>query len=197
MKNTSIIASLFSIVLGLSGLGQAWRVAARMWRAPLAVGEAILCVATFVWLGLMVAYARNALRQPEKVVDEFRHSIAGGTPALLGVSTFFIVQAMFTLFEQARGRGRGGRTRVACPIRPVVFRRVGKANAICWTTRRHFTFRPSRATSLALPPSQRWVVRNGAGSFLVRACFLTRHRTFDQSSPVARPAYCTGAKAVV
>jgi tellurite resistance protein len=95
VKNTSISASLFSIVLGLSGLGQAWRVAARMWHAPPAVGEAILCVATLVWFGLMVAYARHALRQPAKVVDEFRHPVAGGTPALLGVSTFLVVQAMF------------------------------------------------------------------------------------------------------
>jgi tellurite resistance protein len=94
VKNTSISASLFSIVLGLSGLGQSWRVAARMWHAPQGVGEAILLAATLVWFGLLVAYALHAVRQPAKVVEEFRHPVAGGTPALLGVSTFLIVQAV-------------------------------------------------------------------------------------------------------
>lgn len=66
-----------------------------MWHAPAVMGEAILFVATLVWFGLLIAYALHALLQPARVVDEFRHPVAGGTPALLGVSTFLVVQAVF------------------------------------------------------------------------------------------------------
>ncbi|SKC72791.1 tellurite resistance protein [Burkholderia sp. CF099] len=95
MKSTSISASLFSIVLGLSGLGQSWRVAARMWHVSATVGEAILLLATLVWCVLLIAYVLHALRNPAEVVDEFKHPVAGGTAALLGVSTLLIVQAVF------------------------------------------------------------------------------------------------------
>ena len=70
-------------MLGLSGLGQSWRVASRMWHVPAAVGEVILLLATLAWFGLLIAYALHALRHPAKVVDEFTHPVAGGTAALL------------------------------------------------------------------------------------------------------------------
>lgn len=88
-----IPASLFSVVLGLSGLGQAWRVAVRLWHAPPIVGEIVLLCATLVWLGLLLGYIAHAIRQPARTADEFRHPVVGGTPALLGISTMLICQA--------------------------------------------------------------------------------------------------------
>jgi tellurite resistance protein len=87
-------ASFFGMVLGLSGLGQAWRVAAKLWGMPGAVGEGLLVVAGLVWLTLLLNYAVQAVRHPGTVRDEFRHPVQGGTPALLGVSTLLIVLAV-------------------------------------------------------------------------------------------------------
>ncbi|WP_026972070.1 dicarboxylate transporter/tellurite-resistance protein TehA [Aliagarivorans marinus] len=87
-------ASYFGIVLGLSGLGQAWRVAHSLWGVPSAVAESLLALACLVWLMLLLTYVSRALRNPEAVKQEFQHPIQGGTPALLGVSTLLIVLAV-------------------------------------------------------------------------------------------------------
>lgn len=90
MKNISIPASFFGMVLGLSGLGQAWRVAGRLWNMPGAIGEGVLLVAGVVWLSLLVGYLWQALRHRERVRAEFLHPVQGGAPALLAVSTLLI-----------------------------------------------------------------------------------------------------------
>ena len=48
MKNTTLPASFFGIVLGLSGMGQAWRVAVPLWGMPHWIGEGVLLLATVV-----------------------------------------------------------------------------------------------------------------------------------------------------
>lgn len=87
-------ASFFGIVLGLAGLGQAWRLASRLWGLPAAVGESVLGIATLVWAGLLLNYAWQALRHRARIREEFLHPVQGGTPALLGVSTLLIVLAV-------------------------------------------------------------------------------------------------------
>ncbi|USD67233.1 dicarboxylate transporter/tellurite-resistance protein TehA [Vibrio sp. SCSIO 43136] len=94
MPNVNIPASYFGIVLGLSGLGQAWRVAVSLWQMPVWIGESLLAVATLVWLMLLVGYMVQAIKRPALVVEEFRHPVQGSTPALLGVSTLLIVLAV-------------------------------------------------------------------------------------------------------
>ncbi|CAG4894489.1 Tellurite resistance protein TehA [Paraburkholderia saeva] len=87
-------ASLFSVVLGLSGVGQSWRVSVKLWHMPAVIGETVLLSATAVWLALLIGYVVNAVRHPARVIGEFRHPVAGGTPALPGISTLLIVQAV-------------------------------------------------------------------------------------------------------
>lgn len=82
------------MVLGLSGLGQAWRVAARLWGLPLPVGEGVLLLATLVWAALLLGYVIQAIRHPGVVCREFLHPVQGGTPALLGISTLLIALAV-------------------------------------------------------------------------------------------------------
>lgn len=81
------------MVLGLSGLGQAWRVAARLWGLPAIIGEVLLLVASLVWLALLVSYLVQAVTRPDVTANEFRHPVQGSTPALLSVSTLLIVLA--------------------------------------------------------------------------------------------------------
>jgi tellurite resistance protein len=85
-----IPSSLFSVVLGLSGLGQAWRAAASLWHLPHLVSEFILFTAALVWLGLLTGYIFHAVRHPARTAEEFRNPVAGSTPALLGISTLLI-----------------------------------------------------------------------------------------------------------
>ncbi|UGA53381.1 dicarboxylate transporter/tellurite-resistance protein TehA [Vibrio sp. VB16] len=94
MSNTTLPASYFGIVLGLAGLGQAWRLAHPLWGFPVIIGESILAVATLVWLTLLIVYIAKAIRNPALISQEFRHPVQGGTPALIGVSTLLIVLAV-------------------------------------------------------------------------------------------------------
>lgn len=92
---TTIPASFFGMVLGLSGLGQAWRVAVKLWYMPEWIGESILVLASVVWLSLLVLYLRQAIQRPAQVRQEFLHPVQGSTPALLAVSTLLIGMAAF------------------------------------------------------------------------------------------------------
>jgi len=94
MPNTTIPASYFGIVLGLSGLGQAWRIAHSLWQLPSFIGEILLGIAVMVWLILLIAYIVQAVRHPAVVAQEFRHPVQGSTPALLGISTLLVVLAV-------------------------------------------------------------------------------------------------------
>ncbi|MEM5388734.1 dicarboxylate transporter/tellurite-resistance protein TehA [Paraburkholderia phymatum] len=89
-----IPASHFGIVLGVSGLGQAWRMAARLWALPPAVGETLLAVAGLVWAVLAIGYVWQAIRSFDSVKAEFLHPVQGGTPALLAVSTLLVAMAV-------------------------------------------------------------------------------------------------------
>ena len=90
----SLPSSFFGMVLGLSGLGQAWRIASQLWGMPSEIGEGVLLLATLVWAALMIAYVSQAIRHPDVVRSEFLHPVQGGTPALLAVSTLLIVLAI-------------------------------------------------------------------------------------------------------
>ncbi len=89
-----IPASFFGMVLGLSGLGQAWRIAVHLWQVPSQIGESLLLLATLVWAFLLLRYFNQAIRHFEQVKAEFLHPIQGSTPALLGISTLLIVLAV-------------------------------------------------------------------------------------------------------
>lgn len=78
------------MILGISGLGQAWRLATELWNVPPVIGEGILLVACAVWATLLVGYLWQAVRDTETARKEFLHPVQGGTPALLAVATLLI-----------------------------------------------------------------------------------------------------------
>lgn len=90
MSRAPLPASFFGMVLGFSGLGQAWRVAVSLWGMPHEIGEGLLLLATLVWLALLVSYILQAVRNPAVVRSEFQHPVQGSTPALLAVATLLI-----------------------------------------------------------------------------------------------------------
>lgn len=90
MKTATIPASFFGSVLGLAGLGQAWRVAAHLWALPPQFGEGLLLIAALVWASLLLGYLRQAVLRFDAVRAEFLHPVQGGTPALLAIATLLI-----------------------------------------------------------------------------------------------------------
>lgn len=87
-------AANFSMVLGLTGLGQAWRFATKLWPIPSQAGEAIIFLAFLIWAGLLLAYVVRAIRHPLSVRQEFIHPVQGATPALIGIATLLMVPAV-------------------------------------------------------------------------------------------------------
>ena len=89
-----IPASYFGMVLGLSGMGQSWRLASTLWHVSPLVGEGVLAFAGAVWLSLLLLYLWQALVAPEQTAYEFRHPVQGATPAMLAISTLLMVLAV-------------------------------------------------------------------------------------------------------
>ncbi|GAA0543704.1 tellurite resistance protein [Rhizomicrobium palustre] len=87
-------AAFFGMVLGLSGIGQSWRLAAKLWQTPPLIGEIILGVAGAVWASLLLLYLVQAIRAPKIALAEIRHPVQGAMPALIGISTLLMVMAV-------------------------------------------------------------------------------------------------------
>lgn len=99
--------AVFVPVLGLFGLGHAWRQAAGAFGAaglPAAVGEAILGAVTLLWLFVLVAWAAKPLRRPAAVAEEFR-----ALPGRAGMAamTMGAMLAALALAPHAPGLARG------------------------------------------------------------------------------------------
>ncbi|WP_197026584.1 dicarboxylate transporter/tellurite-resistance protein TehA [Hylemonella gracilis] len=83
-------ASFFSMVLGLAGLGNGWRVAATHWGLPMWIGEAVMLLASLVWLSLIVLYVLKWWRQREAARAEIAHPIQCCFVALIPVTTMLV-----------------------------------------------------------------------------------------------------------
>lgn len=90
----AVPASFFGIVLGLIGLGNDWRSAAVLWGAPHWPGEAIMVVASVIWLLLLFLYIRKWLRLREEALAELYHPIQCCFIGLVGISTLLIAIAV-------------------------------------------------------------------------------------------------------
>ncbi|KQP42991.1 tellurite resistance protein TehA [Methylobacterium sp. Leaf104] len=83
-------AAYFGIVLGLSGLGGAWRAAALAWHLPPLIGEAVYAFAATVWAVLVLLYALKAILASDKLAAEAAHAIQCCFIGLAGVATMLV-----------------------------------------------------------------------------------------------------------
>ena len=88
-----IPASFFGMILGLAGMGQAWRSASAFWGTPHWIGEVILLLASLVWAALLWSLLVQTASHPQEIRKEAEHPVQGGTPALLAISTLLIALA--------------------------------------------------------------------------------------------------------
>jgi tellurite resistance protein len=88
-----IPASFFGMILGLAGMGQAWRSASTFWGTPPWIAEAILLLASLIWATLLVRFVAQTVFHPREALREAQHPVLGGTPVLLAIATLLIALA--------------------------------------------------------------------------------------------------------
>lgn len=81
------------MILGLAGMGQAWRSASGLWGMPPWIAEVILLLAALVWAALLLRFLVQTACDPQEIRKEAQHPVQGGTPALLAISTLLIALA--------------------------------------------------------------------------------------------------------
>jgi tellurite resistance protein len=86
-------ASAFGVVLGLAGLGGAWRAAHQVWAYPEVVGEALMLAAAVVWFVVLVLYGLKWMWIAHEARAELRHPIHCCFVGLIGVATMLIAGA--------------------------------------------------------------------------------------------------------
>lgn len=86
----NVPAALFGVVLGLGGLSNGWRAAAKLWGWSGVPGEALASLAVAVWAGLLLLYAAKWTRRPEAALAELRHPIQSSFVALAPISTSIV-----------------------------------------------------------------------------------------------------------
>lgn len=79
--------ALFGMVLGLGGLANCWRTAARLWGWSALPGEALALVAATVWGALLALYLGKWIWLPRAALAELRHPIGSSFVALAPIAT--------------------------------------------------------------------------------------------------------------
>lgn len=93
-KRSPVPASFFGMILGLVGLGNCWRVAAKIWHLPAWIGEAIMLLAITIWLVLLLLYVSKWLWVREEALAEFEHPVLCCFIGLVPVSTVLVALAI-------------------------------------------------------------------------------------------------------
>lgn len=90
-KPFPIPAAYFGMVLGVVGVGTAWRMAARIWGLPGFIGETLMAIAGCIWVSLAVVfivkwiwYRPAALAEVEDSIQCCFISLFPGTTMLMG-----------------------------------------------------------------------------------------------------------------
>src|ERR1700742_1340148 len=92
-KPPAIPAAFFGIVLGLAGLGNAWRAAHQAWQTPAFVGEALMALAAVVWALLLLLFILKWIFAREEAFGEAHHPVQCCFIGLAGVATMLIALA--------------------------------------------------------------------------------------------------------
>ena len=90
----AIPASFFSMVLGLTGLGNDWRAAAKLWGMPLWIGELVMLLGVLVWATLLLLYGRKWCTSSAAARAEIEHPIQCCFVSLVPVSTMLVGMAL-------------------------------------------------------------------------------------------------------
>ena len=196
-KPFPIPVSYFSIVLGLSALGLAWRYGAHAVALPAMVGETLLGLATVIWVIFIVAYSVKWLRFRHQAKEELQNLIQCCFISLIPITTILIGLAAlpygFSLSVGLITLGIIGQLVFAAYRAAGLWRGIHKAEA---TT--PIMYLPTVATNFVsgtalgyLGYSEVGMLFFGAGVFSwlsLEPAILHRLRNLEPVAPVVRPA---------
>lgn len=83
-------AGYFGMVLGIIGMGFAWRYASTIWPVSRSVGDGLVVLAAAIWALLAVAFITRAIRFPWSVRQEMRHPVASSFVSLFPATTMLV-----------------------------------------------------------------------------------------------------------
>ncbi len=87
-------AGYFGMVLGLIGMGFAWRYAASVWLVSPLPGEALEILAATVWCLLALAFGYRLVRYPQTVKEEILHPLMSSFVSLFPATTMLVAMAV-------------------------------------------------------------------------------------------------------
>ncbi len=93
-NRSPVPASFFGMILGLVGLGNCWRVAAKIWHLSAWIGELIMLLAIAIWTVLLLLYVSKWLWAREDALAEFEHPVLCCFIGLVPVSTALVALAI-------------------------------------------------------------------------------------------------------
>lgn len=80
----------FGMVLGIIGMGFAWRYAATIWPVSPFVGEGLVALASGVWLLLVCAFLTRLACYPHSVIAEIHHPMMSSFVSLFPATTLLV-----------------------------------------------------------------------------------------------------------
>ncbi|HCM9618751.1 TPA: dicarboxylate transporter/tellurite-resistance protein TehA [Enterobacter cloacae subsp. cloacae] len=83
-------AGYFGMVLGIIGMGFAWRYASTLWPVTRWPGEGLVALAVVCWFLLTVAFITRAVRFPRSVLAEMRHPVMSSFVSLFPATTMLV-----------------------------------------------------------------------------------------------------------
>lgn len=87
-------AAFFSMVLGIAGLGHAWRRAHQVWDVSPLVGETLMAMAASLWCLLLILYLAKWWWARQLAMEETRHPVQCCFIGLIGVATMLVAGAV-------------------------------------------------------------------------------------------------------
>jgi tellurite resistance protein len=93
-KPPIVAAAFFGIVLGVAGLGNAWRAAHQVWQLPALIGEILMALAGAVWALLLLFFILKWIFAPTEAYGEAFHPVQCCFIGLVGVATMLIARAV-------------------------------------------------------------------------------------------------------
>lgn len=87
-------AGYFGMVLGIIGMGFAWRYAATIWPVSPIIGDGLVLLATLIWALLSLAFLWRLVRYPYSVLAEMRHPVQSSFVSLFPATTMLVAIGM-------------------------------------------------------------------------------------------------------
>lgn len=83
-------AGYFGMVLGIIGMGFAWRYAATLWPVSPLPGEGLVLLAVVVWILLSTAFIIRLIKHPQTVKEEILHPLMSSFVSLFPATTMLV-----------------------------------------------------------------------------------------------------------